>query len=288
MTTNDFGQSNAPDGTFTAVDAGLWNSCGVRTDGTVTCWGDNSDGQSDAPDGTFSAVSAGWRHTCGLRTNGTITCWGSNEWLGSHGGQSDAPDGTFSAVSVGNGHSCGMRTDGRVECWGANTGNRGHSFRAGRCTRWGLHFGKHQSVEYLRATRRRHHHVLGERNIDGQADAPGWPFIALSSSQSPYVRPARRRVPHMLGRQHPQPDRRGGGNLQRGGRRDTGIPARCAPTAPLLAGAATNSTTAGTRDSLTRPPERSSRFQLALSIRAHSTQTEQSPAGAATSSVRPV
>ena len=27
--------------------------------------------------GRYSAVTAGWGHTCGLRTNGTITCWGS-------------------------------------------------------------------------------------------------------------------------------------------------------------------------------------------------------------------
>ena len=26
--------------------------------------------------GRYSAVTAGQRHSCGLRTNGTITCWG--------------------------------------------------------------------------------------------------------------------------------------------------------------------------------------------------------------------
>src|SRR4051794_31415380 len=46
-----------------AVSAGGGHSCGLRTDGTVSCWGDNSDGQASAPAGTFSAVSAGGVHS---------------------------------------------------------------------------------------------------------------------------------------------------------------------------------------------------------------------------------
>jgi hypothetical protein len=30
--------------------------------------------------GTWSAVSAGWQHTCGLKTGGTLFCWGG--WVG--------------------------------------------------------------------------------------------------------------------------------------------------------------------------------------------------------------
>ena len=48
-------------------------TCGVRTDGTVECWGDEY--LSQAPAGTFAAVSAGVWHTCGIRTNGTVSCW---------------------------------------------------------------------------------------------------------------------------------------------------------------------------------------------------------------------
>ena len=65
---------------------GWRHSCGLRTDGTITCWGWNEDsGQATAPAGQFSAVSAGRRHSCGLRTDGTITCWGRN--LYGHGGR---------------------------------------------------------------------------------------------------------------------------------------------------------------------------------------------------------
>ncbi len=44
-----FGQSDAPSGEFTAVSAGYRHSCGLRTDGTIQCWGDNGAGQLDAP-----------------------------------------------------------------------------------------------------------------------------------------------------------------------------------------------------------------------------------------------
>lgn len=51
---------------FTAVAAGGDHACGLRTDHTVTCWGDNEHGQIDAPAGAFSAVTAGDSHSCGV------------------------------------------------------------------------------------------------------------------------------------------------------------------------------------------------------------------------------
>ena len=70
------GQTDAPSGQFNAVSAGGNHTCGLRTNNTITCWGDNAHGQTDAPSGQFNTVSAGGLHTCGLRTDGTITCWG--------------------------------------------------------------------------------------------------------------------------------------------------------------------------------------------------------------------
>jgi hypothetical protein len=53
---NDAGQSNAPSGTFVAISAGGIESetdsgfsCGVRDDGTITCWGHNEHGESTPP-----------------------------------------------------------------------------------------------------------------------------------------------------------------------------------------------------------------------------------------------
>ena len=37
--TTTYGQATPPAGSFTAVSAGVWHSCGVRTSGSVVCWG---------------------------------------------------------------------------------------------------------------------------------------------------------------------------------------------------------------------------------------------------------
>ena len=47
------------DGTYTAVSAGLYLSCGLRSDGAIECWGSNEDGQSDVPGGVQRGLS--WR-----------------------------------------------------------------------------------------------------------------------------------------------------------------------------------------------------------------------------------
>ena len=57
-------QTPPPDSTFTAVTTSWWHSCGLRTDNTITCWGDDYWGQADAPAGDFTAVTAG---TDGIR-----------------------------------------------------------------------------------------------------------------------------------------------------------------------------------------------------------------------------
>ena len=113
---NSSGQADAPDGEFAAVRAGGLHSCGLLADRTVACWGDNRFGQADAPDGQFTAVSTGFWYSCGLRADGSITCWGNNS-----SGQAEAPDGQFTAVSSSLGHSCGLRADGSVTCWGSNS-----------------------------------------------------------------------------------------------------------------------------------------------------------------------
>ena len=49
----------ATPGPFGAVTAGGEHSCALRSDATITCWGDNEYGRADAPGGRFSAVTAG-------------------------------------------------------------------------------------------------------------------------------------------------------------------------------------------------------------------------------------
>ena len=50
------------------LNAGLDHTCGLKTDGTLSCWGYNEAGKASPPGGTFTQVSAGRYHTCGLRT----------------------------------------------------------------------------------------------------------------------------------------------------------------------------------------------------------------------------
>src|SRR5438552_18535504 len=77
--------------TFGTVSPGDAHTCGITTDGTSYCWGDNSDGQlgdgttSDrstpaaVPGGlSFITVGAGYRHTCGVTNAGAPYCWGRN------------------------------------------------------------------------------------------------------------------------------------------------------------------------------------------------------------------
>src|SRR5207249_9831732 len=71
------GQATPPMGTFTQVSAGAWHTCGLRPDGTVACWGNNTQGQATPPAGTFTQVSAGGVGSGGRGGAGTVAGSGS-------------------------------------------------------------------------------------------------------------------------------------------------------------------------------------------------------------------
>jgi alpha-tubulin suppressor-like RCC1 family protein len=80
------------DGTWNSISAGQAHTCGVKSDLSLWCWGDNSSGQLG--DGTqtlesapvavtvlgqaWASVSAGSAHTCALAADSTLWCWGDN------------------------------------------------------------------------------------------------------------------------------------------------------------------------------------------------------------------
>ncbi|PZQ49100.1 MAG: hypothetical protein DI551_00155 [Micavibrio aeruginosavorus] len=135
-------------------DAGPWldistgfgstSTCGLKTDGSVWCWGSDSNGQlgaGGAGDQTspvavdvaddelmWTKVSVGTDHACGIRTDGTAWCWGSNSngKLGTGGGSVSSPaevsgDDLWIDISAGPDTSCGIKKDGTAWCWGSDS-----------------------------------------------------------------------------------------------------------------------------------------------------------------------
>ena len=143
--------TKAPPAAFVSAVAGRYDTCGVRTDGTIRCWGDRFTGEYAPPAGEFASVSVGvWEvcaltaggrlyclkggeeirlaqgerfssvsvgkdHTCGVTLNGSVSCWGEDDY-----GQASSPKGNFASVSVGDEHTCGLAVDGSIVCWGSN------------------------------------------------------------------------------------------------------------------------------------------------------------------------
>lgn len=124
------------------VSAGLDHTCGIKTDGSAWCWGDDSSGQlgnggitgdqvSPSPVVNtntipWAQISAGLSSTCAIKADGSLWCWGSDTdgALGNGaGGNSTQPSAVASTlpwtmVSVGYNTACGIKQDSTLWCWG--------------------------------------------------------------------------------------------------------------------------------------------------------------------------
>jgi alpha-tubulin suppressor-like RCC1 family protein len=148
--------------TFTAIEVGYDHTCALDTQGSIWCWGLNTDGQLgigvpgpgepsplqvEKPAGlTFTDTSLGWNHTCALDNEGRAWCWGSNldGQLGYLGSDSDVPvqvdtDVRFETLDLGSIHSCGIDSSGTAWCWGGNGGALGDGTAASRPTPGEVH-----------------------------------------------------------------------------------------------------------------------------------------------------
>jgi hypothetical protein len=116
LTIGAAGPAGPPEGWRTAeVAVGWYHACSRRANGTVTCWGDDTDGQSTPQTNTFKHVASGHVFTCGVKTSGAVLCWGSDNT----GQVSGVPAGGYHVqVAAGSNHACGLRVDGTVHCWG--------------------------------------------------------------------------------------------------------------------------------------------------------------------------
>ncbi len=143
-----------PFGDVVSIAAGRNHTCAVRRDGTVWCWGRNSQGQlgngltaldrsptptqviraNGTPITSIVAVRAGYCHTCALDSGKGVLCWGCGS-IGELGDGTQqgralaAPvlDATLTQpitdvveITVGHNHSCVRTTSGVVHCWGDN------------------------------------------------------------------------------------------------------------------------------------------------------------------------
>jgi alpha-tubulin suppressor-like RCC1 family protein len=134
----------SPTGTaWTSVSASAFNSCGIRDNGTLWCWGYDASGElgddvaisgKSVPTLVFGgatnwrSVVGGERFNCGTRTDNTLWCWGDNGSgrLGSgtigtnQPVPGQVPGTTWRTVSAGEFHACAIKTTGTLWCWGDN------------------------------------------------------------------------------------------------------------------------------------------------------------------------
>ena len=93
-------------------------SLGLKSDGALVAWGDNSYGQCNvpAPNRGFVAITAGNLHSLGLKADGSVVAWGKNTHCQCN---VPAPNTGFVAVAAGGGISLGLKAHtGDVNCDG--------------------------------------------------------------------------------------------------------------------------------------------------------------------------
>jgi uncharacterized repeat protein (TIGR01451 family) len=131
-----------------AISAGNASTCALLADGSVRCWGYDTDGElgdggtTDVTNATpkaavalgqpARAISVGDAHACALLADGAVRCWGSDS-LGQLGdgsattGGSSAPVGAVAlgqaatAVTAEGSFTCALLADSTIRCWGRDT-----------------------------------------------------------------------------------------------------------------------------------------------------------------------
>ena len=102
--------------TYKRITAGEGFTCGIKTDGSLKCWGGTTAQRAAPSTGTYTEISA-QTHTCAIRSDNVLACWGD-----STGKATTVPTNTlWKHVGVGQNVSCGVLTDNTVKCFGSDT-----------------------------------------------------------------------------------------------------------------------------------------------------------------------
>lgn len=110
---------------YQTLEAGVLHNCGLRTDGSVSCWGPNPVTKSSESltshvtppeDDDFEAISASSYGNCGLHADQTVSCWGYASFFGNMPSM-EAPDGEFEQIDAGSQFVCGITVDETVRCF---------------------------------------------------------------------------------------------------------------------------------------------------------------------------
>ncbi len=131
---------------FKEIVAGGYHTCGILSNGSVMCWGDNTYGslgdntttQKSNPtmvygNHLFSKITLGIEFTCGLLHNGSALCWGKNDvnQLGDntttnkhiptyvYGNYNFSY--IYSLGEFNDQYACGLLHNGSALCWGDGT-----------------------------------------------------------------------------------------------------------------------------------------------------------------------
>lgn len=127
--------------TWSSINAGGYFSLGIKSDGSLSTWGNNmhyqlGDGttihrnkpKQIGTDMDWGSVGAGFNHAMALKTDGSLWGWGGNPY-GQIGNGSTAEkyvptkinlDQNWASISIGNFHSTAFKIDGTFYTWGLN------------------------------------------------------------------------------------------------------------------------------------------------------------------------
>lgn len=158
-TTNTYPSQVGTASDWLSIVTGGRHACGLKTDHTLWCFGDNYYGQlgeglsgsgvtQSAPikvgtEANWSSIGLGNTHTCAIKLDGTLWCFGKNN-AGQLGDGTNfdqtAPEkiGTSAnwlSVECGYNHTCAIKTDHTLWCWGNNrSGQLGDNSNISRST----------------------------------------------------------------------------------------------------------------------------------------------------------